>query len=118
MEAILAFGMLIGLILGGMWVQFAVAGAGLTHIWLFKGFGGWQALGLVSWGAANSFALAAIPPFVLMAEILLGSGLSTWLYNAVTPFMRCLPGGLLHTNIAGSGILRRSQAARPSLPRL
>ena len=104
MEAILAFGLLIGLILGGMWVQFAVAGAGLTYIWLLKGFGGWKALGLVSWGAANSFTLAAIPLFVLMAEILLGSGLSTRLYNGVAPFMRRLPGGLLHTNIAGSGI--------------
>ena len=104
METILAFGLLIGLILGGMWVQFAVAGAGLTYIWLLKGFGGWKALGLVSWGAANSFTLAAIPLFVLMAEILLGSGLSTRLYNGVAPFMRRLPGGLLHTNIAGSGI--------------
>lgn len=104
MEAILAFGLLIGLILGGMWVQFAVAGAGLIYIWLLKGFAGWKALGLVSWGAANSFTLAAIPLFVLMAEILLGSGLSTRLYNGVAPFMRQLPGGLLHTNIAGSGI--------------
>ncbi|MFS4436607.1 TRAP transporter large permease [Paracoccaceae bacterium GXU_MW_L88] len=104
MEAILAFGLLIGLILGGMWVQFAVAGAGLFYIWLLQGFGGWKAIGIVSWGSANSFTLAAIPLFVLMAEILLGSGLSTRLYNGVAPFMRRLPGGLLHTNIAGSGI--------------
>ena len=104
MEAILAFGLLIGLIIGGMWVQFAVAGSGLFYIWLLKGFGGFKALGIVSWGAANSFTLAAIPLFVLMAEILLGSGLSTRLYNGVAPFMRRLPGGLLHTNIAGSGI--------------
>ncbi|PRD42466.1 TRAP transporter large permease [Phyllobacterium phragmitis] len=104
MDAILAFGLLIGLILGGMWVQFAVAGAGLFYIWLIKGFAGWKALGIVSWGSANSFTLAAIPLFVLMAEVLLGSGLSTRLYNGVAPFVRRLPGGLLHTNIAGSGI--------------
>lgn len=104
MDAILAFGLLIGLILGGMWVQFAVAGAGLYYIWLLKGFAGWKALGLVSWGAANSFTLAAIPLFVLMAEILLGAGLAGRLYNGVAPFMRRLPGGLLNTNIVGSGI--------------
>ncbi len=104
MDAILAFGLLIGLILGGMWVQFAVAGAGLFYVWLLKGFSGWKALGIVSWGAANSFTIAAIPLFVLMAEILLCSGLSTRLYNGVAPFIRRLPGGLLHTNIAGSGI--------------
>ncbi len=104
MEALLAFGLLIGLILGGMWVQFAVAGAGLVYIYLLGGFGGFRALGMVSWGAANSFTLAAIPLFVLMAEILLGSGLAGRLYNGVAPFMRRLPGGLMHTNIAGSGI--------------
>ncbi len=104
MEVILAFGLLIGLILGGMWVQFAVAGAGLFYLWMLKGFAGWKALGLVSWGAANSFTLAAIPLFVLMAEILLSSGLAGRLYNGVAPFMRRLPGGLLHTNIVGSGI--------------
>lgn len=104
MEAILAFGLLIGLLLGGLWVQFSVAGAGLFYLWMIKGFGAWKALGIVSWGASNSFTLAAIPLFILMAEILLGSGLSTRLYNGVAPFMRRLPGGLLHTNIVGSGI--------------
>jgi len=104
MESALAFGLLIVLILGGMWVQFAVAAAGLFYIVLLEGFQGWRALGLVSWGAANSFTLAAIPLFVLMAEILLASGLSSRLYSGVAPFVRRLPGGLLHTNIAGSAI--------------
>jgi len=104
MESALAFGLLIALILGGMWVQFAVAAAGLFYIVLLEGFQGWRALGLVSWGAANSFTLAAIPLFVLMAEILLASELSSRLYSGVAPFVRRLPGGLLHTNIAGSAI--------------
>lgn len=104
MEAILAFGFLIALILGGMWVQFAVAAAGLGYLFLLQGTSGWNALGLVSWGSANSFTLAAIPLFILMAEILLGSGLSERLYNGISPLMRRLPGGLLHSNIAGSGI--------------
>ena len=104
MEAILAFGFLVALILGGMWVQFAVAAAGLGYLFLLQGTTGWNALGLVSWGSANSFTLAAIPLFILMAEILLGSGLSERLYNGISPLMRRLPGGLLHSNIAGSGI--------------
>lgn len=104
MEAILAFGFLIALILGGMWVQFAVAAAGLGYLFLLQGTTGWNALGLVSWGSANSFTLAAIPLFILMAEILLGSGLSERLYNGISPLMRRLPGGLWHSNIAGSGI--------------
>ncbi|MCE8016123.1 TRAP transporter large permease subunit [Halomonas sp. MCCC 1A17488] len=104
MDAIIAFSALLLLILCGLWVQFAVGAAALGYLWLMKGFAGWKALGLVSWGAANSFTLAAIPLFILMAEILLGSGLSGRLYNGIAPFMRRLPGGLLHTNIMGSGI--------------
>jgi C4-dicarboxylate transporter DctM subunit len=104
MDTILVFILLIGLILCGMWVQFAVASAGLAYIVFIKGFSGLKALGIVSWGAANSFTLAAIPLFILMAEVLLAAGLSGRLYSGVAPFVRRLPGGLLHTNIVGSGI--------------
>jgi C4-dicarboxylate transporter DctM subunit len=104
MESLFAFLLLLLLIMAGLWVQFSVAAAGLFYIWLLQGFEGWRALGLVSWGAANSFTLAAIPLFILMAEILLGSGLSGRLYTGLSPFFRRLPGGLLHTNIAGSAI--------------
>ncbi|MDH4571542.1 TRAP transporter large permease [Salinicola acroporae] len=104
MDALIAFGVLLILIVGGLWVQFAVGAASLIYLWLMKGAAGWKALGLVSWGAANSFTLAAIPLFILMAEILLASGLSGRLYNGIAPFMKRLPGGLLHTNIVGSGI--------------
>nr|WP_300311606.1 TRAP transporter large permease [Halomonas sp.] len=104
MDALIAFGILLILIIGGLWVQFAVGAAALTYLWLMEGTSAWKALGLVSWGSANSFTLAAIPLFILMAEILLASGLSSRLYNGIAPFMRRLPGGLLHTNIVGSGV--------------
>ncbi|MCE7029615.1 TRAP transporter large permease [Jiella avicenniae] len=104
MDAILAFGTLILLIVGGLWVQFAVGAAALLYLWLMRGTSAWNAIGLVSWGSADSFTLAAIPLFILMAEILLASGLSERLYNGVAPFMKRLPGGLLHTNIVGSAV--------------
>lgn len=104
MEAAIAFIVLLLLIVGGLWVQFAVGAAALAYLWLFKDVAGWKALGLVSWGSANSFTLAAIPLFIFMAEILLASGLSGRLYNGIAPFVKRLPGGLLHTNIVGSGV--------------
>jgi tripartite ATP-independent transporter DctM subunit len=104
MDAAIAFIVLLVLIMGGLWVQFAVGAAALVYLFLFKGVAGWKALGLVSWGSANSFTLAAIPLFIFMAEILLASGLSGRLYNGIAPFVKRLPGGLLHTNIVGSGV--------------
>lgn len=42
--------------------------------------GGTGGLGLVSWGSTYSFTLTAIPLFVLMAELMLDSGLSQRVY--------------------------------------
>ena len=44
---------------------------------LADGFIGFNALGLVTWGSTNSFTLTSIPMFILMAEILLQSGVLT-----------------------------------------
>ncbi len=104
MEIILVMGLLIGLIFSGLWVQMAVGVSAVVYIYLLQGINGFKALGLVSWGSAESFTLSAIPLFVLMAEILLGSGLSKRLYEGITPLLRKLPGGLLHTNIVGCGL--------------
>ena len=104
METILILGLLIGLMLGGLWVHFAVGISAIAYIVLLRGVVGLKSLGLVSWGAADSFTLSAIPLFVLMAEILLGSGLSSRLYSAISPLVRRLPGGVLNTNIFGCAI--------------
>lgn len=104
MVTILILGLLIGLMLGGMWVHFAVGISALIYIFLLRGFNGLNSLGLVSWGAADSYTLSAIPLFVFMAEILLGSGLSSRLYSAISPLVRRLPGGVLNTNIFGCAI--------------
>jgi C4-dicarboxylate transporter DctM subunit len=104
MVTVLIIGVLIGLMLGGLWVHFAVGISAVIYIVSLRGFNGLNSLGLVSWGAADSYTLSAIPLFVLMAEILLGSGLSSRLYAAVTPLVRRLPGGVLNTNIFGCAI--------------
>lgn len=104
MTTILIIAVLIGLMLGGLWVHFAVGLSAIVYILALQGLNGLSSLGLVSWGAADSYTLSAIPLFVLMAEILLGSGLSTRLYAAVTPLVRRLPGGVLNTNIFGCAI--------------
>ncbi|MEJ2471531.1 MAG: TRAP transporter large permease [Desulfuromonadales bacterium] len=104
MEIALIMFLLIALIFSGFWIQMAVGISAVCYIYLIQGIGGLKALGIVSWGSAESYTLSAIPLFVLMAEILLGSGLSTRLYAGVSPLLRKLPGGLLHTNIVGCGL--------------
>jgi len=89
------------LMVGGMWVPFAIAVTALGYLFVAQGWPGLKAIGLVSWGSTNSFTLTAIPMFVLMAELLLKSGLSQRVYRGLSVLVRPLPGGLLQTNIAG-----------------
>ena len=52
----------------------------------------------------NSFALTAIPLFILMAEIMQHSGLSFRIYRGLSKLVCVIPGGLLQTNIAGCAL--------------
>ena len=65
-------------------------------------------LGLVMattfWGHSNSWALAALPLFIWMGEILIRSSLSDDMFTGLSPWMNRLPGRLLHVNIFGCGI--------------
>ncbi|WP_374445470.1 TRAP transporter large permease [Stella sp.] len=97
----LALGVLLALLLGGMWIPFAIGIAGLVSLYFADGLIGFRALGLVTWGSVNSFTLTAIPLFILMADLLLQSGVSHRFYVGLTKLVRGLPGGLLQTNIAG-----------------
>src|ERR1051325_127019 len=56
--------------------------------------------GEVAWDTSSSFVFVAVPLFVMMGELLLRAGLSERLYRALNLWLRRLPGGLLHTNIA------------------
>jgi C4-dicarboxylate transporter, DctM subunit len=62
--------------------------------------GGGEMLAITSvWNVFTDFTLSAVPLFIFMGEILLVSGVSTRIYNAVAPLFASVPGKLLHTNI-------------------
>src|SRR3546814_6940444 len=90
--------------MGGMWIPFAISVAAVLYIYIASGISGFGGLGLVSWGSMNSFTLTAIPLFILMAELMLVSGLSHRVYRGMAYLVRFLPGGLLQTNIAGCDV--------------
>ena len=98
---ILVTGGFLVLLMGGMWVPFAVGLTALGYLLAIMGPAGLKAVGLVSWSSANSFLLTAIPLFVFMSAILSNAGLSHRVYAALSQLVRRLPGGLLQTNIAG-----------------
>ncbi len=92
----------IGLIVTGLTgaplgVGLALTGFAILHLFL----GGATELAFTAiWNTFNEFTLSAVPLYILMGEIMLLSGVSTRVYNALTPLFQRVPGKLLHTNIA------------------
>jgi C4-dicarboxylate transporter DctM subunit len=95
---------LFALLGSGVWVAFALLGVGMLGMAVATQAPLGQVLATTSWGASNSWALAALPLFIWMGEILFRTRLSEDLFAGLSPWMNRLPGKLLHVNILGCGI--------------
>ncbi len=88
----------------GVWVAFSLLGVGMIGMVLFTDAPLGEVLATTVWGASNSWALAALPLFIWMGEILFRSRLSEDMFTGLSPWMNSLPGRLLHVNIFGCGV--------------
>ncbi len=91
----------LGLLAAGMAIPFAIGVPAIAYLLLHGGIPALKGIGLMSWGSMNNRSLSAIPLFILMAEIMQRSGLSFRIYRGLSKLVSPIPGGLLHTNIAG-----------------
>ena len=58
----------------------------------------------IPWTVNSSMAIAVVPLFLLMGDILLRSGVTEAMYETLAKWLNRLPGGLLHTNIGACGL--------------
>ncbi|MCY3875379.1 MAG: TRAP transporter large permease subunit [Rhodobacteraceae bacterium] len=88
----------------GIWVFAAVGLVGLTALHLLLGFD-IDRIGAIMrgtmWRSASTWELSAVPIFVMMGELMFRSDMSERLFRGLSPWVARVPGGLLHTNIAG-----------------
>jgi tripartite ATP-independent transporter DctM subunit len=103
-ELLLLVGLFIVFFGAGIYVGAALGVLGLIAGFAFSDRPFWAFLGQTVWSPSSSFVLVAVPLFLLMGEILLRAGLSDRLYKALNVWLDRFPGGLLHTNIAASGV--------------
>jgi C4-dicarboxylate transporter, DctM subunit len=88
----------------GFYVFLTLGLTALSLGWLFSDRPIWQILGHIPWNLATNTTLLALPLYVLMGEILLRSGITEGMYQALAKWLNRLPGSLLHTNIVASGM--------------
>jgi C4-dicarboxylate transporter DctM subunit len=98
---LLAFFLLLG---GGVWVALALLGVGVVGMQLFAGAPAGSILASTSWTSSSSWTLTALPLFIWMGEILFRTKLSEDMFKGLAPWVRPLPGRLLHVNVLGCGI--------------
>ena len=92
---------LFALLGSSVWVGLALMGVAWVGMELFTSRPAGDAMITTIWTGASSWTLTALPLFIWMGEILFRTRLSQDLFRGLAPWMRWLPGGLLHTNIAG-----------------
>lgn len=103
-QALIFVAVILVLLLLGEWIAIALGAAGLVSLFLFDGTFGFLSIGDIGFNTINDFTLTAVPLFIFMGEVVLGSGLSQRFYQGISVWVNRLPGGLLHTNILASGI--------------
>jgi len=103
-SAILFILMLV-LLASGIWVAPALLAVGFVALELFSPAPAGSLLASTVWDASWNWALTALPLFVWMGEILFRTRLSSDMFNGLAPWLARLPGGLLHVNIVGCGVM-------------
>ncbi|MCO6388182.1 TRAP transporter large permease [Aliihoeflea sp. 40Bstr573] len=88
----------------GVWIGLALLGVAYVGMEMFTVRPTGDAMMTVVWRSASSWTLTALPMFIWMGEILFRTRLSEDMFKGLAPWMARLPGGLMHTNIAGCAV--------------
>ncbi len=103
--SLVMFACLFLLLAGAVWIAIALIAAGLvTLLMLMPDMAGTM---LVSgmWDASWGWELTALPLFIWMGEILSRTRIARDLLEGLAPWLEPIPGGLLHVNVVGCGIM-------------
>ncbi|HEY2991691.1 MAG TPA: TRAP transporter large permease subunit [Methylomirabilota bacterium] len=101
---LLVTGLLVGLLMSGLWIAFGLGIAGVIVLLLWGGPAALNALGPIAWNTVESFVLTSVPLFILMGEVILRAGLSDGFYRSMGVWFSGLRGGLLQSNIVACAI--------------
>ncbi|MFP4630491.1 MAG: TRAP transporter large permease, partial [Desulfohalobiaceae bacterium] len=106
--ALVLLPIMFGLLLASKWIAFSLISTGMAGLILYDAnlppvLSIWDKAGTLLansiWNSLNSWALSALPLFILMGEILYRTAISTMLLNGLVPWLTKVPGKLYHINV-------------------
>ena len=98
----------------GLYVSATIGFTALSVGAIFSDRPLWDSLSYLPYNAVTTVTLLALPLFILMGEILLRSGITERMYDALAKWLGALPGGLLHTNVVASGFFACVSGSSPA----
>jgi len=104
MDILLIISVLVVLIALGAPIAVALGLAGISGLLISGGSGVLYTAALGLWNSLNNFALAAVPLFIFMAEIMQRTRAMDIAFRSIDTWAILMPGRLLHTNIIGSTV--------------
>lgn len=90
---------IIGTMVAGVHVFVAIGLTALVALHVLTPLGMPEVIAERSWEVLNSFTLTALPMFVLMGVLLLRSGVSSEVFEAMVHWVGRIPGGLAHSGV-------------------
>jgi tripartite ATP-independent transporter DctM subunit len=98
------FVLIVATLAAGIRIAFALGLVGLFSIYFLTPSPFPITLAERAWSSVNSFALTAVPMYVLMGAVLVRGGMSRELFSVMARLLARLPGGLAHAGIAGCAV--------------
>ncbi|WP_172328417.1 TRAP transporter large permease [Mangrovicoccus sp. HB161399] len=93
------------LLVTGVWIGIALIVGGILVFAFCTPVDPGSIMPSTLWDASWNWALTALPLFIWMGEILTRAGLSASLFSGLAPWLRRWPGGLMHVNVVGCGVM-------------
>lgn len=103
-QGLVLVGALIFLMLAGAKIAVSLGLAGLLGLYFFLPQPQLLLVAERSWGSVNTFTLTAVPMFVLMGGLLVKSGVTTQMFDALSKWFGRTPGGIAHASVAASSV--------------
>ncbi|MBB96515.1 MAG: C4-dicarboxylate ABC transporter permease [Rhodobacteraceae bacterium] len=93
------------LLASGIWVAVSLTAVGAVALAVFSPAPAGSLLASTVWDASWNWTLTALPLFIWMGEILFRTRMSQDMFHGLSPIVGRLPGGLLHVNVLGCGVM-------------
>jgi tripartite ATP-independent transporter DctM subunit len=103
-----------GFLVSGTWIALSLLGTAGISLKLFTAMPVGKIWSQALWNSLNNWALAALPMFIFLGEMIQRTRMSKLMFEGLRPWVQFIPGRLIHINILGSTIFAAVSGSSPA----